>query len=95
MSLIVEVKVVPSSGRQKCVLDKAGELKCYLKSPPEKGKANAELIKFFASLLRIPKSDINLQFGATFRKKRLKIDKDITFEEFLKILGITEKQLSI
>ena len=39
MSLVIEIKVFPSSGRQKFVIDKSGKLKCYLKNPPEKGKA--------------------------------------------------------
>jgi len=45
MSLVFDLKVVPRSGRNKWVLDKSGKLKCYLKSPPEKGLANKELIK--------------------------------------------------
>ena len=40
----IKVKVKPSSGRQE-VIEKEGELFVYLKSIPEDGKANVELLK--------------------------------------------------
>jgi uncharacterized protein len=95
MSFFVEVKVVPNAGRQKCILDKSGQLKCYIKSLPEKGKANAELIKMFSSALKVPKSAISIQSGLISRKKRLKIEKDISFDQLLHSLGIYIKQLTI
>jgi len=94
MGLLIEIKVVPSSGRQKCVLEKSGQLKCYLKNPPEKGKANAELISMIAKALKQPKKLITIEFGTTSRKKRLKIDCDIRFEDLLNAFGI-EYQLKI
>lgn len=39
MACILEIKVVPSSDRQTCILDTSGAIKYYLKSPPEAGKA--------------------------------------------------------
>jgi len=94
VSLVIDVKVVPSSGRQKCILDKSGQLKCYLKSQPEKGKANEELISLFAKALGVPKDFIAIMFGLTSPKKRLKINKEITIDALLLALGI-ETQLSI
>lgn len=87
MSLIVEIKVVPSSGKQALRKDSSGLLKCYLKSAPEGGKANAELIKFLSKKLRIPQNQITITSGATSRKKRLKIETSLTLEEFCKKLG--------
>jgi uncharacterized protein (TIGR00251 family) len=92
--LRVEVTVTPSSGRQKIFLDAQGRLKCYLKSPPEKGKANNELIAFFAKQLRLPRVAIELVAGATSRKKIISIEGVVSRDELYKLLGI-EKQGSL
>lgn len=94
MPLIIDIKVVPRSGKNKWMLDKSGQLKCYLKSPPEKGLANKELIKLLAKALSIPQKEITIVFGAASRNKRLKISVDITFEQLLAFLKI-EKQQSL
>jgi len=91
MSLVIEIKVTPSSGRQKMSLNAQGILKCHLKSPPIKGKANAELIKFLSKALHLPKEKVTIIHGATSRKKRIKIDCDLTFNQFCKQLEL-EKQ---
>ena len=88
MPLIITCKVTPRSGRTLCILGSGDNLKCYLKSPPEKGKANKELIAYFASTLKIPQHSVELIGGTTSRTKRLKIDKDLTFEQLLSLLGI-------
>lgn len=94
MAFIFELKVVPSSGRNKWMLDKSGMLKCFLKNPPEKGLANKELIKLVAKALSIPQAGVAIVSGAASRKKRLKIEKDITFNQLIAILGI-ERQHTI
>ena len=78
--LILDIKVVPSAGKQRCCLDNTKHLKCYLKSAPERGKANAELISLFSKKLKIPKTSIKIVLGATSRKKRLQIDTELSFE---------------
>lgn len=92
MALIFEVKVVPSSGRNKWVLDKSDMLKCFLKNPPEKGLANKELIKLLAKTLSIPQDEVTIIFGETSRTKRLRIARDMTFDQLLKKLGIEWQQ---
>jgi hypothetical protein len=54
-------------------------LKIAIKAPPEKGKANQELIKFLSKKLRIPKSEINIISGLKSRRKEilLKANEDI------------------
>lgn len=88
MSLLVEIKVVPASGKLECTLDKNKAIKCYLKSTPEKWKANDELIKFLSKSLRIPQQQITLVGGETIRKKQIKIDFEITLEEFYQKMGL-------
>lgn len=91
MALCVEIRVSPSSGKSQCQLDKAGRLKCFLKSPPERGAANKELIKILAQALRVPLANVTIITGLTSRTKTIKIDTSITYEELLQKLGI-EKQ---
>lgn len=88
MSLVCLIKVVPSSGRNAWALDKRGMLKCFLKSAPEKGKANKELIKLLAEALSVGQNNITLISGLTSRTKRVSIDLDITFEQLLEKLGV-------
>jgi uncharacterized protein (TIGR00251 family) len=94
--LVLEIKVTPNAGRQGCSLDKSGILKCALKSPAERNKANEELIVFLANTLDIGRDRITLLSGHTSRKKRLRINAEISYESVLSALGITSgKQLRL
>lgn len=88
MALILDIKVVPSSGRQNWSVDKSGQIKCFIKSPPEKGLANKELVKLIADSLDVTQSDVEIISGLTSRKKRVKINKNINIDQFLNIIGI-------
>jgi uncharacterized protein (TIGR00251 family) len=92
MPLQIVVKVVPSSGRQAWIVDKAGQLKCYLKSPPEKGLANKELIKVLANTLHLGQDAITIVGGLTSRSKRVLIQTTMTMSELEGILGIERQQ---
>ncbi len=94
MSFVVDIKVVPRSGRIKWVLAGDDRLKCYLKSPPEKGKANRELVALLAKALGITQDKISIITGATSRNKRIKIEAEISFDVLLQALGI-ERQLKM
>jgi hypothetical protein len=88
MALIITVKVIPAAGRTECIIEQSGQLKCYLKSSPEKGKANQELIKFLAQKLKVTRHDIAIISGATLRIKTIKIKANYTFDQvLLKITG--------
>ena len=88
MALVINVKVIPRAGRLQWVLDKSGQLKCYVKSPPEKNKANKELIQGIAQSLGIPQDLIMIITGKTGRKKRVKIDVEMTYNMFLDAMGL-------
>jgi uncharacterized protein (TIGR00251 family) len=92
MPLVIIIKVVPGSGQNKWVFDKAGQLKCYLKNPPEKGLANKELIKLIAKGLGITQEEVTIVAGATSRTKMVRIAKDLTLELFLQGLAIEKQQ---
>jgi len=88
MAFMFDVKVFPSSGRKGWTIDKSGNLKCYLKSPAEQGKANNELIKTLAKALGVSQNLISIASGAQSQKKRIKVEMDLTFNKFLELLGI-------
>lgn len=94
VTLIVDIKVIPRASKNKWYMDSAGYLKCHLKNPPEQGKANKELIKLLAKVLHITQHDIVIIAGQTSRKKKIKIEHDITYEMLLRLLGI-ERQLDM
>ncbi|TET06291.1 DUF167 domain-containing protein [Candidatus Dependentiae bacterium] len=92
MALICIIKVIPSSGRSAWTLDKSGILKCYLKSAPEKGKANKELIKMLADALSIEQKRISIVGGLTSRTKRIKIDLAINLSQLCEKLHLDYQQ---
>ncbi len=65
----LELKVIPNAGRTE-LKEENGKLKLYLKSVPEKGKANAELIKFFKKECKI---SVRIKSGGSGREKVLEI----------------------
>ena len=93
MAVIFEVKVVPSSGCNKWVLDKSGKLKCYLKSPPERGLANYELITLIAKALKLTKVDVEIISGQTSRNKKVRVLADIKLADILDKLGVKDVDL--
>ena len=94
MALIIQVKVVPSSGRSNWAIDKSGILKAHLKSPAQKGLANEELVKIIAKALRVPQREVTIISGANSRTKRIKINAELGYDQILNALGI-EQQLPI
>ncbi len=66
---LLHLKVIPSSGRAELKREN-DRLKLYLKAPPEKNKANLELIKFFKKEYHLV---VEIKSGATSREKVLRI----------------------
>ncbi len=87
MALILEIKVIPSSGRATFCLDASNKLKAYLKSSPEGGKANKELIQLLAHALHCPQYLITIISGMTTRNKKIKISLPLTHDELINKLG--------
>ncbi len=63
------VKVIPSAGRTE-LKEENGKIKLYLKSAPEKNKANMELIKFFKKNYQL---SVRIKAGEKSREKVLEI----------------------
>ena len=94
MALQIVIKVNPSSGRSACQIDKNGTLKCALKSPPEKGKANEELIRLIAEKLDLPRTSVSILLGKTARTKTVLIQTTKNEQE-VRVLLCDGVQLSI
>lgn len=63
----VKIKVIPHAGRTE-LKEEDGKLKLYLKSAPEKGKANAEMIKYFKKEYKL---SVRIKSGKSSREKVL------------------------
>jgi len=92
MPLQFEIKVVPGSGRSAFVLDKAGQLKCFVKNQAQDGRANLELIKLLAKNLGVTQTDITIVMGATSRKKVIRISSNMTYAQLLVALHLDRQQ---
>ncbi|MCD6477407.1 MAG: YggU family protein [Candidatus Aenigmarchaeota archaeon] len=81
--MLIKVKIKPGSERFRISIetDESGYyLRIWLKSHPEKGKANKELLKELKKLF----GRVELVSGATSREKYINIDDDIDLEEIIK-----------
>jgi len=63
------IKVTPHAGRQE-ISDDDGMLHVYLKAPPDRNKANLELIKFLKKEFNLR---VEIRLGFTSRTKILRI----------------------
>jgi uncharacterized protein (TIGR00251 family) len=68
------IKVTPNAGRNEIVSLKDGVLHIKIAAPPEKGRANKELIDFLAEKLGIRKSAVLVVKGQTSRHKVIIIE---------------------
>lgn len=83
--MIIEVAVVPKSCAFS-ILVKDGKLKVRLTSPPEKGEANAELVKGLSRALG--GRAVRILSGQASRKKRLEVG--VSAEEWAEFLAKCE-----
>jgi uncharacterized protein (TIGR00251 family) len=93
MSIILEVKVIPRARQAAISIDKGGGLRLHIKSVPENGKANQELIQVIAKALRIPLADIAIVAGFSSRNKKINIEGiDLTAQEIMAKLVPDQQQ---
>jgi len=67
------LRVKPRSSRQRLRLDSAGELRLELHAAPTEGQANTACVEFFARLLRLPRSSVEIVAGEKSRRKLIRI----------------------
>lgn len=64
----IAVRVTPKASRMR-ITHEGGEIRIYVTTVPEGGKATKDVIKLLARALGIPKSRLELLRGATSRDK--------------------------
>lgn len=70
----LRIKVLPKSAKNEIVDIMDDEtIKIRIKAPPEKGKANKELIKFLSRELDMPTDQISIIAGKTEALKLIKL----------------------
>jgi len=89
---LLRVKLTPNAsfcGFKDTVIgaDDALFLKAYVRVAPEKGKANAELIKLLAKTLKMAKSNISIISGATEHYKKIYIESSMSPDELCALVN--------
>ncbi len=80
--IIVKVKIVPGSSKNKIIGVYDDSLKITITAPPVEGKANKKCIAYLAKYFDVAKSKIEIISGQTSKNKLIKIY-DISQKEFL------------
>jgi hypothetical protein len=68
-----EVIVTPKASSNRIVLD-AKDIRVYVTTVPEDGKATAAVIKLLSKAIGVPKSKLKLLRGATSKRKFFQIE---------------------
>lgn len=74
---MLRIRVKPKSGRFK-IENNGDEIVVYVKSPPEKGKANGEIIKGIAKMVGISSSKVQIVSGQTSTTKVIRLEVPIS-----------------
>jgi len=80
--IIIKVKIVPGSSKNKIIGVYNDSLKITITAPPVEGKANKKCIAYLAKYFNVAKSKIEIISGQTSKNKLIKIC-DISQKEFL------------
>lgn len=71
--MILKVIIKPNAHKNAVEGFQGDCLKIRIKAPPDKGKANDELVAFLAELTQVSKSQIKIISGHTSRIKKIEI----------------------
>ncbi len=86
-SVTFVVKIHPRAQKNAITGQLGDVLKLSLTAPPVEGRANEACIKFFANLLKVPRSSITIASGQTSRRKVVRVA-GLSAEEVQRRLGI-------
>ena len=81
------VKVQPRAKKNAITGAVGDALKVSLTAPPLEGRANEACIKFFANLLKVPRSSVTIASGETSRNKVIRVA-GISADEVRKRIGV-------
>ncbi|MGB6371232.1 MAG: DUF167 domain-containing protein [Atribacterota bacterium] len=80
--IIIKVKIVPGSSKNKIIGVYNDSLKITITAPPVEGKANKKCVAYLAKYFDVAKSKIEIISGQTSKNKLIRIY-DISQKEFL------------
>ncbi len=92
--IYLSIKIAPKASKNEIAGVENDALKIRIAAPPEKGAANAALVAFVASVLKIAKTNIIITQGETSRHKRLLI-KSLSLQEIKRRLNLFLPDLSL
>jgi uncharacterized protein (TIGR00251 family) len=72
-SVSFAVKVHPRAKKDSITGELGDALKLSLTTPPVEGRASEACIKFFAKLLKVPRSSVTIASGQTSRNKVIRV----------------------
>lgn len=82
---MLSLKVIPNAAETEIVGVAGDMLKIRVQAPPEKGKANAELVAFLASRLGVPKTAVEIVRGRGSSRKLIRLTRRVD-EKVLSLL---------
>src|SRR5687768_9485224 len=71
--ILIDVRVIPRSGRAGIAGTRDGALLVRLNAPPVEGAANTELIEVMADALGVPRRAVSIASGERSRQKRVRV----------------------
>ena len=72
--LVVNVKVIPKAKQNLIKPLDTKNLKIYVTSPPEKGKANKQAVELLSQYYKVGKNNIEIILGLHSQNKTIKIN---------------------
>lgn len=70
---VLELRVTPKASRNE-IREEEGQIRVYVTTVPENGKANEAVIKLLSKALGVPKSRLTLIRGAMSRDKAFRVE---------------------
>jgi uncharacterized protein (TIGR00251 family) len=89
--VILALEVSPASGRAGFITGYDSwrrSIRCAVRSPPSRGRANREVVESLAGALGIPAASVQIISGATHSRKRVRVE-GMTREDVLILLRRT------
>jgi uncharacterized protein (TIGR00251 family) len=68
---VISLTVMPRVSANRIEIDANGVIRVKLTAPPVDGAANTSLLKFLATILDVPRSNLTILAGAQSRQKRI------------------------
>jgi len=72
----IYIKVIPRSSQRKIEKISEGDFKAWVRSVPEKGKANIEVRELVAEYFSVNKNQTEIIGGKTSSRKIIEVEKD-------------------